>query len=114
MTKAMSHVVMLDVTLDRKDSNSLKEKDGIEDMLSLEMSSRSVPINNSNGFNREDSTQCYNSKSVSELEQLNNTNCCSLTGNDIPFQSKLNSDQGNPCIDNQYDERKLLIVHQNI
>jgi hypothetical protein len=51
---------------------------------------------------------------VSELEQLNNTNCCPLTGNDIPFQNKLNSDQGNPCIDNQYDKRKLLIFHQNI
>jgi hypothetical protein len=28
--------------------------------------------------------------------------------------SELNPDQGNPCIDNQYDKRKLLIFHQNI
>jgi exonuclease III len=48
------------------------------------------------------------------LEQLKNTNCCTLTGNEISLLSKPNSDQGNLCIDNQYDKWKLLIFHQNI
>jgi hypothetical protein len=60
-------------------------------------SSRSIPIKNSNRVNREDSIQCNSSKLESELEQLNNIK------NDIPVQSELNPDQGNPCIDNQYD-----------
>jgi predicted nucleic acid-binding Zn ribbon protein len=34
------------------------------------LSSRSVSIYKFSGFNREDSTQCYNSKTESELEQL--------------------------------------------
>jgi hypothetical protein len=69
---------------------------------------RSIPIQNSNRVNRDDSIQCNGSKSESELEQLNNTK------NDIPVQSELNPNQGNPCIDNQYNKRKLLIFHQNI
>jgi hypothetical protein len=150
LTKQENNILSLPWIDDSKDSNSMKEKDGI--MLSLErfpnkvrvlerskkppvtrtddffmvnqlenvkvkfrkLSCRSVSLNNSNRFNREDSTQCCNSKSESELEQLKNTNCCTLTGNELPLQSKPNSDQGNLCIDSQYDKRKLLIFHQNI
>jgi hypothetical protein len=79
-----------------------------EKLQKKKRSSRSIPIKNSNRVNREDSIQYNSSKLESELEQLNNTN------NDIPAQSELNPDQGNPYIDNQYDKRKLLIFHQNI
>lgn len=48
----------------------------------------STSINNSSGFNREGSIPWYNSKLVSDLEQLNNTN------NDIPVHNELSSSQG--------------------
>jgi hypothetical protein len=77
-------------------------------MRNYEKRALEVSQENSNRVNREDSIQCNSSKPESELEQLNNIK------NDIPVQSELNPDQGNPCIDNQYDKRKLLIFHQNI
>jgi hypothetical protein len=51
------------------------------------------------------------------MDKLNykptSTNHCSLE-KEIPFQSKLNSNLSNLCMDYQYDKRKLVIYYQNI